>query len=978
MLKTFACAVLLSFVPLSAAAQVDRAALVGTVRDGSGAIVRDAAVVVTSTDIGLKRDAMSGPDGTYRIAGLPVGAYLVTFSRDGFETMLFENVQLTVGQTRTLDATLSLGAVTSEVQVVAAATPLDVSTAEIGSVVGRMQVQEIPLNGRNWAALMALAPGAVNAGEGGQNGIRFFGRARDDNNWTFDGVDATGIKDPRQEGALRLVMSTEAIAEFRVNSTSYTAESGTGAGAQVNLVSRSGTNLLHGGVFSFIRDDAFDARRILDPLPDAPPFSLYQYGGTLGGPIARDRTFFFGSYEGLRQRLDMASPRPALVPSAAFRAQALAARPELRPVIEAYPLGTRTTSDPNIDEFFGRKQLKWDEDSVMVRVDHRFNPQTSLFVRYNRVDGDVDSEVRSDLLETRAQQVSPSNFTTQIQRVVSPAMLVDVKFGMNRSPLDRYEQGLNDIGFEIRNAFTPTRASFLNIEKPSSYSYVGNALWTRGSHSLKSGGEFRQVHVNVGNGAATSVRWNSIGDFLLNRVNRIRIDGELPIQKGRRWYGIGYVQDEYRVAPALTLNLGVRYEYYSVMKEAGGNGRVIDLVECPPSATTIFCPEGTPYYDNDPNNVAPRLGFAWSVTPATVVRGGYGIYYSTGQNDDVTAAIDSMAQRGELTTITSFPVEPFVPQVLGAANARPRAQQRDRRDMYAHQFSLSVQQEIGSGFIGQAAYVGSQGRNAFNRIFINTIDPVTGRRPAAPFITAQLDQKSAMGRTEFNGLQLSLMRSFRNGFLVQGNYLLGDSKDNNAGNGEGSEWMNARCGDCEWGPSDFDIRHSGSMNFVYQLPFAANTPLGGWDLSGVLSARSGRPVNVVISRTGPDGNDVNQRPNLVPGVDAQPEGQPAGWLNLAAFAAPGATEFGNAPRNAFRGPGLWQFDVALTKRTAVGDGRSFDIRVEAFNLFNTDQYGQPARNISEPLVFGLLAPANEGPTGSGTSRQLQFGLRFSF
>jgi hypothetical protein len=222
------------------------------------------------------------------------------------------------------------------------------------------------------------------------------------------------------------------------------------------------------------------------------------------------------------------------------------------------------------------------------------------------------------------------------------------------------------------------------------------------------------------------------------------------------------------------------------------------------------------------------------------------------------------------------------------------------------------------------------------------------------------------------------MRSFRNGFLVQGNYLLGDSKDNNAGNGEGSEWMNARCGDCEWGPSDFDIRHSGSMNFVYQLPVAANTPLGGWDLSGVLSARSGRPVNVVISRTGPDGNDVNQRPNLVPGVDAQPEGQPAGWLNLAAFAAPGATEFGNAPRNAFRGPGLWQFDVALTKRTAVGDGRSFDIRVEAFNLFNTDQYGQPARNISEPLVFGLLAPANEGPTGSGTSRQLQFGLRFSF
>jgi hypothetical protein len=298
--------------------------------------------------------------------------------------------------------------------------------------------------------------------------------------------------------------------------------------------------------------------------------------------------------------------------------------------------------------------------------------------------------------------------------------------------------------------------------------------------------------------------------------------------------------------------------------------------------------------------------------------------------------------------------------------------------MYAHQYSVSVQQELGGGFVGQAGYVGSQGRNVFNRIFINTIDPATSRRPAAPFVTTQLDQKSAMGRTAFRGMQLSVSRGFRDGFLLQGNYLLGDSRDNNAGNGEGSDWMNARCAACEEGPSDFDIRHSGSVNFVYQLPVARGTVLGGWDLSGVLSARSGRPVNVIINRTGPDGNDVNQRPHLVPGVEAQPEGRPAGWLNLAAFAAPAANEFGNVGRNAFRGPGVWQFDVALTKRTALGGDQSFDIRIEAFNLFNTDQYGQPARNVSEPLLFGLLAPANEGPTGSGTSRQLQFGLRFSF
>lgn len=971
-------AMVLFLYPISAMAQVDRATLVGTIRDASGAVVRDVIVTVSAPAIGLKRDVRTGADGTYRLAGLPPAEYLATFVRDGFETAVVDDITLNVGQTRTLDAQLTVGAISSEVKVVAAATPLDQASAEIGTVIGRLEVQETPLNGRNWAALMALAPGAVNTGEGGQNGIRFFGRARDDNNWTFDGVDATGIKDPRQEGSLRLVMSTEAIAEFRVNSTSYTAESGTGAGAQVNIVSRSGTNQFVGGLFSFVRNDALDARRILDPLPEAPPFSLYQFGGTLGGPIARDRTFFFASYEGLRQRLDMANSRPGLVPSAAFRAQVLATRPELRPVIEAYPLGTARTSDPNIDEFFGRKKLTWDEDSVMVRLDHRFDAQSSMFVRYNRVRGDVDSEVRSDLLETRAQKVNPSNLTAQVQRVMSPATLLDVKFGMNRSPLDRTEQGAGPESYEIRNAFTPTRASTTNEEKPTSLSYVGNLLWTGGSHSLKTGGEFRQILMNVGNGAATSIRWNSIADFLQNRTNRIRIDGELPLQKARRWYGIGYVQDEWRATPALTVNLGLRYEYFSVTHEADGNGKVIDLQRCPPSAASIFCPAGTPYYFPDKNNFGPRVGAAWSVTPRTVMRAGYGIYYSTGQNDDVTAAIDSLAQRGELTAAASYPITPFVSQVLSASNARPRAVQRDRRDMYAHQYSVSLQQEVAGGWVGQVAYVGSQGRNVFNRIFINTIDPVTRTRPAAPFITTQLDQKSSMGRTEFNGLQTSLQRRFRAGLLLQGNYLLGNSKDNNAGNGEGSEWMNARCADCEWGPSDFDIRHSGSVNFVYQLPFAEGSAMGGWDVSGVLSGRSGRPVNVIISRTGPDGNDVNQRPNLVPGVEPQPESVPSRWLDVAAFASPAATAFGDAPRNGFRAPGLWQLDLAIAKKTRMAGTSSFEVRLEAFNIFNTAQYGAPGRNVSEPLVFGLLAPANEGPTGTGTARQLQLGLRFSF
>jgi hypothetical protein len=873
------------------------------------------------------------------------------------------------------------------VQVTAPLSTVDVSDAEIGSAVTSRQIESMPLNGRNWATLMTFAPGATNSGEGNQGNIRFFGRARDDNNWTFDGVDATGIKDPRQEASLRLVMSSEAIAEFRVSSTGYTADGGAGAGAQVNLVSKSGSNRFTGGAFTYFRDESLDQRRVLDTLPEEPPFRLYQYGFSLGGPIVQGRTFFFGTYEGLRQRLDVANATPALVPSAAYRARALAAQPALAPVLEAYPAGTGPTSNPDVDQYVGRKRLTWSEDSFLVRVDHRIDDRTPVFVRLNGVNGIIDSEVRSDLLETRRSESFPMNFTAQVQRIISPAALAEVRFGWNRSPLDRVDQGLGAEGYEIRNTFTPTRATLYNEEKPQSFSYLGHVVMTRGRHVLKLGGEYRRIHVNVSNGTATSVRWNSSADFLANRTNRIRIDGELPLQDGRRWYGIGYAQSEWRASDALTVNAGLRYEYYSVMQEASGNGNVFDLVNCPPSATSIYCPAGTDWYEGDPNNFAPRLGLAWTPAEGWVLRGGYGIYYSTGQNDDVMAAIDSMAQRGELTTPASYPVEPWVDQVLARSNSRPRSLQRNRHDMYAHIYSASIQREFGDGFTGQAAYVGSRGRNVFNRIFVNTIDPVTRVRPAAPYLTTQIDQKGNLGESEYDGLLLSLQRGFRGGFMLQANYTLGRARDNNAGNGEGSEWQDARCGECEWGPSDFDARHVLAFNAVYQLPFGrgrahlteglASALLGNWDLAAVVYARSGRPVNVTVNRTGPDGNDVNQRPNLVSGDDAV-TGDIDRWFNPAAFALPAATEFGNSPRNGFRGPGAWQLDLSFSKRVALHGRSSLDLRVDAFNLFNIDQYGTPNRNYSELQTFGLPTPLNTQPTGTGTARQFQLGVRFNF
>ncbi len=968
-------------------AQMDRAQLAGSVRDPQGAVVPGAAIELTQVDTGFTRRTSSGAEGLYRFAALPPGSYVLSASKDGFETIAVSGLELTVGQNRTLDLDMRVGLVTSEVQIVAPAGAINRSSAEIGEAITREQIEATPLNGRNWATMMTFAPGATNTGEGNQGNIRFFGRARDDNNWTFDGVDATGIKDPRTEASLRLVMSTEAIAEFRVSSTGYTADGGAGAGAQVNLVSRSGNNRFTGSVFQYFRDESLDSRRVLDTLAEEPPFRLNQYGFSIGGPLVRSRTFFFGTFEGLRQRLDVANQTAALVPSAAYRSRALAAQPALAPVLNAYPRGTNATSNPDVDQYFGRKRLTWSEDSFLVRVDHRINDRTPAFFRLNGVNGIIDSEVRSDLLETRRSESFPMNASGQVQRILSPTALAEFRFGWNRSPLDRVDQGLGAEGYEVRNLFTPTRATVANEEKPQSFSYISNVVLTRGRHTVKIGGEFRQIHVNVSNSAATSVRWNSGADFLNNVTNRIRIDGELPLARARRWYGIGYGQTEWKLTSTLTANLGVRYEYYSVMKEADGRGNVFDIEACPPTATSIYCASGTPWYTKDPNNIAPRLGFAWAPDGGWVVRGGYGTYYSTGQNDDVTAAIDSLATRGEITTAGSFPVAPFVPQVLSLANSRPRALQRNRRDMYAHIYSATVQREFKSGITTQASYVGSRGRNAFNRIFVNTIDPATGRRPAAPFLTTQIDRKGNLGETEYDGLLLSVQRGLRGGFLMQANYTLGRSRDNNAGNGEGSEWQDARCGSCEWGPSDFDARHVFAMNAVYQLPFgagrahlnegAASALLGGWDIAAVVYARSGRPINVLVNRTGPDGNDVNQRPNLVRGVEPV-TGTVSQWFNPAAFAVPAANQFGNAPRNAFRGPGAWQTDLSVSRRLRFGSRTWLELRVDGFNIFNVDQFGNPARDFTQGLTFGTPTPLNTQPTGTGTARQFQLGARLNF
>jgi len=971
--------------------QIDLAMLTGTVTDATGAVVGGAKVVAQHEATGLRREVTTSASGAYVIPQLPIGPYQVSIEAPGFRPVRFDKVVLQVGESRALDAQLEVATIRAEIEVRETATPLERTSAALSTVIASQQVREIPLNGRHWASLMALAPGAINTGDGSQQTIRFVGRARDDNNWTFDGMDATGVKDPRQEAALRLIISTDAIAEFRVNASLYTAESGAGSGAHVSLVSKSGTNEFHGSLFEFLRNDKLDARNFFDG-ERKPPFRLNQFGGNLGGPIVKNRTFFYANYEGMRQRLGLTLP--GNVPSVAFRARVIATSPALRPVVDAYPAGQRPTRDANIDEILIERPQGWREDAGTFRFDHRFSDSNSFFARYNIDDGLIDaprSPVQGDRQESFFR---PSNLALQFQRTFSPTVVNEWKAGFNRSAINRYSYGPLRDNVNVPGFLGLTSPNLL-VESPTSYSVLDNLAIARGRHTLRAGVEVRRIHVNVADPAwySASVGFASRDDFVRNRVDTLSINFGIPVHGSRRFWYFGFFQDDFKVRPNLTLNLGLRYEYYSVSKEVKNRARVFD------PACGGFCPPGTPWYLPDRNNFDPRVGLAWSPRAfgdKTVFRAGVGVFHGPGQNDDVNAALDNDADRFSLSSRDvpglAYPIDPFLGQAR-SIGAEPRGLQRDRRDIYSIQWGFSIQQQLPAEFVTQIGYVGSTAHKLFSRSYLNVIDPATGRRPLPAF--GRVGTKANMGNSNFNALQVSVHRHFSRGLLWASEYMWSHAiNDGSLGGGEGAEPQNVNCRHCERADSAQDIRHTITSNWVYELPFgpgrtfwkatgAAGKLLEGWELSGISTARTGRPITISVSRSSgdlPDGNASNQRPNVVAGVPLYPPGgkRVEMWLNSAAFSVPPRGAWGNAGRNIARGPGLVQVDLAVHKKTRLTERKELAFRMEAFNILNRAQLGNPAANIATLATFGQIRDPLNRTIGTGTARQIQFMLRLNF
>src|SRR5499426_2470784 len=691
---SFASAVLTALMlgsPLMA--QVDQAAISGTITDTSGAAVQGAKIELASPTTGLHRETTTNTTGIYHLPALPIGNYKINVSKEGFKSVEFPNVELSVGQPRTIDVRLEVGTISTTVQVSATVEPLNRSSAEVGGLIEAEQIKQIPISGRNWASLMLLAPGAINYGDGAQRAIRFSGHSLDDSNFTFDGVDTSGVQEQTQKADTRLNIALDAISEFRVSTGVYTAESGAAGGAQINVVSKTGSNQYHGSTFYAIRNDALDARSPFDdPTTGLPPFTLHQFGGSFGGAIKKDKAFFYANYEGLRQ--DLGQTLINFAPNAAFRAQVLAKSPALKPILDAYPTGG-TPVDENTNQITKVASDTVREDAGMFRFDYLFSVSTSMYARYNIDDAFIDNP--TDALGTHdVVPHVPTNVVLQLQHSFSPSTINEWKFGFNRANFHNFNIGTAPLDVSI-DGFDDVTGTSLDTEVGNTFSFIDNLNMIRGRHTFKAGVDIRRIQLNnSGNTLTTSsINYASAdSDFINNKADSATyLQGE-GVVGNRRTYYQGYFQDEFKATHNFTLNLGLRYEYYSVSHEILNRSAVVDILGC-----GGFCPKGTPYYDPNYKDFGPRVGVAWAPSifhGKTTIRSGFGIYYGGNQNDDFSDPAESAVPRYSLSS-TDFPALAYpLVAFLDPKNQlfSPKAIDRHRKDLSYQNWDFMIQQQL--------------------------------------------------------------------------------------------------------------------------------------------------------------------------------------------------------------------------------------------------------------------------------------------
>lgn len=909
-------------------AQTDTGRIVGTVTDQNGGLVPGATVSVKNNRTGDERTVVTSADGLFSVPALKASDYTVTVTAPNLSATL-QNVQVLVGQEVSLPVSLQPSGLKATVDITAGTEAiLDADSARMGANVSQREVEALPLNGRQLSQLYLQAPGTVNSGSGTFGDIRFSGRAVEQNTVRYDGVEGSAIIDAAP-GVLngeiatpfRLQSSLENVQEFRADSNNYPAESGTGTGGQINVVTKSGGNDFHGSVFEYLRNSALDASNFFDNIVgQKTPLKLNQFGGSLGGPLKKDRFFFFGSYEGYRLRAGINSIEAVPGDAARICAVVTCLAGQL-PYLAAFRApNTVIISRGTGTNIFDVAQLQANaivnENAGSARFDWKINKNNSAYFRFF-TDYGLNTQPEGVTGRNVRITANPQNAVAALQTVFSPTVLNEFKFGYNGAKTRINGQAPTINGLDLSavtinvsgntanfslpgqgsSAGTATPGGLVRANSatngrgqpytPFTLSFIDNINYTRGNHNFRFGGEVRSVRLYTDRQGGTTYTYASLQNFLAGTLQSIQFTGDLSatspftgitgVREAKQQYYIAYAQDQWQIRPGLTLNYGLRYEYYTPLRERNDAQVLFDI-----TTGALRDPSQAPYQSSK-SNFGPRVAITWSPNvngngffsgSKSVLRAGFGIYYGPGQTEDQIQPIESDRVQATITGSTlingtqlfAFPTNPDLFNTFFANNPttrsyQPRAYSPDYTiPEKVYQYSFSYQQELPGHLIATVGYVGSQGRNLFLRSVANQVlrgnatiastatslpsgsgvvnilnaagtqvvavrtvrefAIVNGTNVLNPF--AEVDFKTSGGSDSYNALQTQLSRHFATGLTMNAQYTFAKSFGTTAGSNEARTAANNARSIPDWeydrSYNNFDVRHSFNLSAVYGLP----------------------------------------------------------------------------------------------------------------------------------------------------------------
>ena len=1072
----------LSLAP-SASAQIDTAAIVGTVTDASGAVLPAVTVTATQEGTGSTSSATTNAKGQYVLPNLKIGRYSVTAERQGFKKGVRQAIQLHVQERLEVDFSLALGDVTEEVVVSGEAELLNTQTGDMGHAVDQRQLTDLPILGRRYSELALLQTGVVYSGQGMQSrGEDTFFNANGNyatwNNFTLDGADNNSFTTNLQERSPEVIQPpVDALEEFRISTRNYSAEFGRSAGAVINASIKQGSNDIKGVVFGFLRDEALNSNIWENERAGRPKGKYNQYisGATIGGPIRKNKLFFFADYQNTSS--DQALSQLATVPTALMRQGNLielsrsltatnpfvpagcvdAANKRISPacfdpvaarLINLYPMPNIASElakggQPGsfgLPNYIDNSPLSVRINQYDLRLDARPSAGTSFFGRYSymktkRKEPPVLGPIASGDFNSNIQ-ITGQGAVAGWSQTLGSSMLSEVRaswnkiegdtfhwafgtdsdseFGIKGIPQDpRYSGGLPHTAI---SGLTRLGGPFFRPQFQTSQilQLSASLTWHRGSHSWKFGLERRRDKVDYidlrslnGELSFNDARYtgSAIGDFLLGLATTQR----LTLYHEANLYTDGwqfFAQDSWRPTNKLSLNYGVRYEYFTPMLDVNNQMTNID-----PATGQQFVSRDGSIFDRalvhpDKNNVAPRVAAAYSVSPRFVLRGGYGIYYqhtdrygsesqlalNPPQLIDVSVTAPTAATAPVLVLKNGF-VTPTL-QNINPTLVQWRIQDPNQKTPIVHQFSLGPELEVMKNTIVSVEGVGNLIRNGRRLRNLNQgriTGPGTVVFPYAQFGygTAFLEQIVTSGRANYYGLQTKLQRRMSGGLGYTLSYTwskaLGDFIDHLAagagatGNFPQDAWNMAN----DYGPVEFDVPHRFVASFIYELPAGrgrktsvsgvAGALLNDWSLNGILSLNAGRPFTITATDNTGTGASHITRANCL--GDAQPSGFDRTidhWFDTTQFAQPAAFTFGTCGYNTVRAPATKNLNLSLFRSFPLPKDRRLEFRIEGYNVFNWVNYAIPAASVASPTTFGRIT------SSLGDPRQMQFAVKFYY